>query len=123
MKKTKFIHSFWAIIAIGILIGITAYSIFGGRKSRDIIGTWVTDTNGIESGFQCSSSGIAASIRNSTTQYSKWRISHNNLILQGKRFENRRVHEISDTLTITKLNPKNLVVTYNNQQTSYKKIR
>lgn len=123
MKKTNSIHFILAMLAVFAVLGIMFYSIFGGSKKRDIIGTWIIDTNHIESGFQCGKGGIAASIRNSTTQYNNWIISQHRLILKGKRFKDGRVTDINDTLTIKRLNSKNLTIVFDSTEMHYRKIR
>lgn len=123
MRKTNAIHSLWTILAVIVVLGLLAYSILGDNKSRDIIGTWVIDTGTSESGFECGRHGMAATIRNSTTQYSNWEISHHQLILKGKRFKDRHIYDISDTLAIKQLNSKNLTVLFDGEEHQYRKIR
>lgn len=123
MAKRNGIHPILTILAVAALLGILAYALFSGRKQRDILGTWVTDTCKVESGFQCGTMGIAATINNATYQYNNWELSHGNLILSGKQFKDRRVYEFSDTLKIKRLTSKSLVVEQNGKTTNYKKIR
>ena len=123
MAKKNGIHPILMFLAVALLLGIAAYTLFGNSKKRDIIGTWVTDTSHVESGFQCGAAGIAASINNSTYQYNTWELSRNNLILNGKEFRDRNVYPFSDTLKIKKLSSKTLVVEQNSKTTRYKKIR
>ncbi len=123
MKKKNPAHLLLAIAAILVLVGLAVYSIFGGRTRRDIIGVWVCDSAGVTTGFQCAGDGMAASVHNSTTQYNNWEISHHNLILIGKRFEERRVHDIADTLTIKHISSKSLTTEHNGKTTNYIKIR
>lgn len=122
-NKKNGIHPILTIAAIVAVTAMLAYSIWGGRKERDIIGTWVTDTSGTESGFQCGRHGIAASINNSTCQYNNWKISKSLLILSGKEFKDNRVNPFSDTMAIKKLNSKQLIVDYHGRGHSYRKIR
>lgn len=123
MKKINGVHPLVTVAAIVLVIAILLYVLFGGGRKRDIIGTWVTDTSGIETGFQCGNSGIAATINNATYQYNSWELRRNNLILSGKEFRNRRVREFSDTLTIKHLSSKHLIVEQNGTSVEYYKIR
>lgn len=123
MKKRNPIHLLLTIAAVLVLVGLAVYSIFGGRTKRDIIGVWVCDSAGVASGFQCATDGMAASVHNSATQYNNWEISRRNLILHGKRFANRRVFDISDTLTIKKISSKSLTAERNGETKTYRKIR
>ncbi len=52
MAKRNGIHLTTTILAILAIAAIVAYAIFGGSKKREVVGTWVTDTCAIESGFQ-----------------------------------------------------------------------
>ncbi|MBQ7062487.1 MAG: hypothetical protein IJM88_04280 [Bacteroidales bacterium] len=122
-KNNRTIHSFFAIGAIVLIIGILLYTIFGGSKQRDILGTWVTDTAEVESGFQCGRQGIAASVKDATTQYNNWELRGHNLILSGKRFADRRVNAFSDTLLVKSLSSSRLVVEQEGHTVRYKKIR
>lgn len=123
MAKRNGIHPILTILAILAIVGIVCYAIFGDNKKRDILGTWVTDTCQVESGFQCGKQGIAASINNSTKQYNSWEINRSNLIIKGKLFKDRRVSDVSDTMTIKRLNSKTLVVKQNGKTVEYKRIR
>lgn len=123
MAKRNGIHLTTTILAILAIAAIVAYAIFGGSKKREIVGTWVTDTCAIESGFQCGTRGIAASINYATRQYNSWEIHNNDLILKGKLFNNRRVTDIADTMAIKKLSSKTLVVEQNGKTVQYKRIR
>jgi hypothetical protein len=123
MKKRNGIHPILTILAILLVLVILIYVLFGGNRKRDIIGTWVTDTAGIETGFQCGSHGLAASINNPTYQYNGWELRRNNLILRGKEFKDSRVYEFSDTLKIIHLSSKQLTAKENGCTTEYHKIR
>lgn len=123
MKRINGIHPLVAVSAIVLVIAMTAYAIFGDSRKRNIIGAWVTDTNGRESGFQCGNHGIAATIDNATYQYNSWELRRDQLILKGKEFKDRRVYGFSDTLQIKHLTSKQLVVEHNGRTTEYKKIR
>ena len=122
-KRFRSIHTILAVAVILLIVGILLYAIWGGSKRRDILGTWVTDTCAVESGFQCGKQGIAASIHDATTQYNNWELRGGNLILSGKRFEERRVHDFSDTLRIKTLNASRLVTEQEGHTVEYKKIR
>ncbi len=123
LKNFRSIHTILAIGVILLIICIMLNAIFGGVKRRDILGTWVTDTCEVQSGFQCGKQGIAASVKDATTQYNNWELRNGSLILSGKRFENRRVHPFSDTLTIKSLNSNRLVIQQEGHTVQYKKIR
>ena len=120
MKK---IHFSLFILAIACIIAFALIAILGGNKKSDLLGTWVTDTCAIQSGFQCGTQGLAASINNSTQQYNSWELHKDKLILKGKQFKDRRVYDLSDTLTIKKLSPQNLTIEQNGKTVQYKKIR
>lgn len=125
MKKVRHngIHPILAAAAILLVLGILANSLFSGNRQRDIIGTWVTNADGVETGFQCGTHGIAASVNNATYQYNTWVLSHSKLILGGKEFLDRQVYEFSDTLKVKKLTSKQLVVEQDGTTTTYHKIR
>ena len=122
MAKHNGIHPILAIAALVAVMAILIYTIFGGKRQRDIVGTWVTDTADTESGFRCGNQGIAATINNTTCQYNTWKLHKNNLILNGKQFRDKRVFAISDTLTIKKLTSQTLTVEQNGHTYNYKKI-
>lgn len=114
------------ILGIGAIVAVVAYLIFyifGGPKQREILGCWVTDSSGIEKGFQCGSDGIAAPVRNPDKQYTSWSIKGKNLILNGKQFNDFNIIPFSDTLRIRQLNKSTLLVEHNGQKTHYHKIR
>ncbi|MBO7489416.1 MAG: hypothetical protein J6T88_03970 [Bacteroidales bacterium] len=121
-RKRNGIHPVLTIAAIAAVIGILAYIVLGSDRKRDIIGTWVTDTCEVESGFRCGVQGLAASINNTTYQYNTWELSKDKLILTGKEFVGKRIYDFSDTLTIKKLSSKSLVVEQDGRTTHYKKI-
>ena len=123
MAKRNGIHPILTAGAIIALLAILFNALFGGSHKRDIIGTWVTDSAGIETGFQCGNQGIAATINNATYQYNSWKLNRDRLILKGKEFRDRRVYEFSDTLNIKHLNAKQLIVEHNGTTTKYHKIR
>ena len=104
--------------AVILALAVAVYSIFG-----DIIGTWVVDTNEVESGFQCGKHGIAASIKNSTKQYNTWELRKGKLIMKGKLFSEGRVNDFNDTLLILNLNSEKLTVKQDDKTTRYHKIR
>lgn len=122
-KKKKKLNPIAVTLAVILTLGVAAYAIFGDRKQYDIIGTWVVDTNDVESGFQCGKHGIAASIKNSTKQYNSWELNKGKLIMKGKLFSDGHVNEFCDTLHIVRLNSERLTVTENDQKTYYHKIR
>ncbi|MBQ1409401.1 MAG: hypothetical protein IIY87_06555 [Bacteroidales bacterium] len=109
--------------AVILALAVAVYSIFGDRKQYDIIGTWVVDTNEVESGFQCGKHGIAASIKNSTKQYNTWELRKGKLIMKGKLFSEGRVNDFNDTLLILNLNSEKLTVKQDDKTTRYHKIR
>lgn len=121
-RKRNGIHPVLTIAAIAALIGMLAYIVLGKDQKRDIVGTWVTDTCEVGSGFRCGMQGLASSINNTTYQYNNWELSKNKLILTGKEFSGKRVYDFSDTLTIKRLNSKSLVVEQDGRTTHYKKI-
>lgn len=123
MAKRNGIHTIVTAAVIIALLAILVNALFGGSRKRDIIGTWVTDADGIETGFQCGNQGIAATINNATYQYNSWEMRRNALILKGKEFHNRRVYDFCDTLVIKRLNSKQLTVEQNGETTEYHKIR
>lgn len=123
MKKINGKHSLVAIAAVAIVLGLAFYAIFGGRTRRDIIGTWVMSVEGTNRGFQCGTRGIAASINIDTLQYTNWELHGKSLILKGKRFANRHVFDIADTLPIRKINASTMVVASGNSTHTYHKIR
>ncbi|MBQ6238174.1 MAG: hypothetical protein IJK07_08150 [Bacteroidales bacterium] len=123
MKRRNGIHPILTIAAIMLLLAILLNVLFGGNRKRDIIGTWVTDSAGIETGFQCGNQGIAATINKATYQYNSWELRRNQLILKGKEFRDRRVYDFCDTLVIRRINSKQLSVTHNGQNIEYHKIR
>lgn len=122
-KKKKKLNPIAVALAVILALAVGAYSLFGDRKQYDIIGTWVVDTNEVESGFQCGKQGIAASIKNSTKQYNTWELNKGKLILEGKLFSNGRVHDFSDTLKIISLNSENMTVSEGDKKIHYHKIR
>ena len=122
-KKLRSIHTLITVGVLLLIVAILVYVLFGGPKRRDILGTWVTDTCDVASGFQCGKQGIAASVKDATTQYNNWELRGGNLILSGKRFENRRVYPFSDTLHIKVLNSNRLVTVQEGRTVQYKKIR
>lgn len=122
-NKKKKLNPIAVASAVILALAVGAYSLFGDRKQYDIIGTWVVDTNEVESGFQCGKHGIAASIKNSTKQYNSWELNKGKLILRGKLFANDRVHDFCDTLHIVTLNSEKLTVSESNETTHYHKIR
>ena len=121
MARHNGIHPIVTAAAIVAVLALLAYIVFGGSRQRDIVGTWVTDTSTVESGFRCGTKGIASTINNTTYQYNTWKLHHNNLILSGKEFRDKQVLDFSDTLKIKKLTSKALVVEHNGQTTHYKK--
>ncbi|MBP5190798.1 MAG: hypothetical protein J6031_07790 [Bacteroidales bacterium] len=123
MKKKNGIHPIITVVAVLLVVAILLYALFGGNRKRDIIGTWVTDTAGIETGFQCGNHGIAATINNATYQYNRWELRRHSLILKGKEFRDRRVYDFSDTLLVKHLSSKQLVVEQQGRTTEYHKIR
>lgn len=123
MAKRNGIHTIVTAVAIIALLTILLNALFGGNRKRDIIGSWVTDSTGIETGFQCGNQGLAATINNATYQYNSWEMRRSTLILKGKEFRNRRVYDFCDTLTIKRLNSKQLTVEQNGKTTEYHKIR
>lgn len=116
-------HSLVAIAAVVIVLGLAFYAIFGGRTRRDIIGCWVTTVDGADRGFQCGTRGIAASINIDTLQYTDWEIHGKTLVLKGKRFANRHVFDIADTLQIRKINASTMVVASGDSTRTYHKTR
>ena len=110
-------------LAVILALAVAAYAIFGDRREYDIIGTWVVDTCEVQSGFQCGKHGIAASIKNSTTQYNSWEMNKGNLILKGKLFSGGRVKDFCDTLQIISLNSGQMTVREDGNITKYHKIR
>ena len=122
-NKKKKLNPIAVASAVILALAVGAYSLFGDRKQYDIIGTWVVDTNEVESGFQCGKHGIAASIKNSTKQYNSWELNKGKLILRGKLFANDRVHDFCDTLHIVTLNSEKLTVSESDETTHYHKIR
>ena len=123
MKKHNGIHPILTVLAILLVLALLVYALFGGNRKRDIIGTWVTDTNGIETGFQCGNNGIAATINNSTYQYNSWEMHRSKLILKGKDFRDERILDFSDTLEIKHLSSNQLTVQQYGHTTEYHKIR
>ena len=120
----KFVkHTVLTILSIAVLLGLLVYAIIGNTKNRDIIGTWVTDTAGIETGFQCGFNGIAASINNDTCQYNLWETSRNKLILKGKRFVDNNVYDFSDTMEIVSIDDSELSLKRNGKVVHYLKSR
>ena len=109
--------------AVVLALAIGDYALFGERKQYDILGTWVVDTNELQSGFQCGKHGIAASIKNSTKQYNSWELKKGKLIMKGKLFSNDHVHDFCDTLQIISLNSQQMTVSQNNKTTRYNKIK
>lgn len=122
-KKRNIKHITFAILAVLAILCLLIYSIIGGSKRREITGTWVTDTSEVESGFQCGTQGIAASINNSTKQYNKWEMKSGKLILTGKEFRDRKVFDFSDTMAIIRLNSDQLTLEKDGKRCNYKKIR
>ncbi len=123
MDKKNRKHLLLALAIIVITLGVTAYVLLSGRQKREIVGTWVVDTAGVEQGFQCGADGIAASIYDPWHQYSSWTISGNKLILEGKIFDEHGVYNTTDTLKIKQLNSSSLTIEQNGKETRYKKIR
>lgn len=123
MRKNNATHITLMLLAIAAALGLLAYSIFGDRGRRDIIGTWVVERDGVETGFQCAANGIAASIYMPTRQYSNWEMNRKRLVLKGKLFEGRRVYDIADTLPVRRLTSKTLFVETDSGTVQYKKIR
>ena len=121
--KKKKLNPIAVTAAVILALAVAAYAIFGDRKQYDIIGTWVVDTNEVESGFQCGKHGIAASIKNSTKQYNTWELRRGKLIMKGKLFSDGRVNVFCDTLQILNLNSEKLTVKQDDKTTRYHKIR
>lgn len=121
MSRRITIHPFLALAAIIAIIAMLAYSIFGGHQRRDILGTWTPANDPTAPGFQCGKQGLAASVRNSTVQYTNWELSKKRLLLTGKRFDNGRVYSITDTLLIKRLNSSALSVSFKGKTMHYKK--
>lgn len=123
MVRKGYQHTVAGACAMALIVVLAVFTIFGTRHRRELVGTWVVDTAGIEQGFQCGKDGLAASINNKHKQYSSWSASRNRLILNGKLFEDYRVYDFSDTLTIVKLNKGSLTVEENGHRTEYRKTR
>ena len=95
------------------------------RHTGEHIFTGVFDKlfGGTNRGFQCGTRGIAASINIDTLQYTNWELHGKSLILKGKRFANRHVFDIADTLPIRKINASTMVIASGNSTHTYHKIR
>ncbi len=114
------------ILGISAIVAVAAYLVFyslSARKERDIIGCWVSDSAGIEKGFQCATDGTAAPVCNPDKQYSSWYIDGKKLILKGKQFNNYTIIPFSDTLLIRQISKTALTVEQNGMQHQYHKIR
>lgn len=122
-KKKKKLNPIAVTLAVILALAVGAYALFGGRTEYDIIGTWVVDTNEVQSGFQCGKHGIAASVKNSTKQYNSWELNKGRLIMKGKLFDEGRVYGFCDTLTIISLNSERMTIKENDITTKYHKIR
>lgn len=121
--KKKKLNPIAVTAAVVLALAIGAYALFGERKQYDILGTWVVDTNEVQSGFQCGKHGLAASIKNSTKQYNSWELNKGKLIMKGKLFSNDHVNDFCDTLKIITLNAQQMTVKQDNRTTHYHKIR
>lgn len=121
MRKINVKHTVVVIAAILLALGMAVYAILGGRTRRDIIGAWITTTDGKTHGFQCGTGGIAASIYNDTLQYDSWSLHGKKLILNGTLFSNRKVCDITDTLLIQKISSKDLTVKTKGKTVKYHK--
>ena len=112
-----------SIAAILALVAMTANVVSFNTKKRDIHGSWVSDTEGNITGFQCGKGGIAATLNNDTLQYSSWQLHKGYLILNGKTFSDGKVTGVSDTFRIVSLTPTDLVATLHSNTIYYKKTR
>lgn len=70
------------------------------RTQQKVKGTWV-DHHGV--GFHLGVDGIAASVNNDVVQYNSWKLSKNNLILSGVRFERGASVSFCDTMRVEKV--------------------
>lgn len=90
-------------LAVGLLTAC-------GRKKEVIMGDWLRADSLPTQGFNLGQNGIAASIGHPETQYQKWSLHRQHLILKGKRYDNGTAVPFSDTLTITAFAPEEMVV-------------
>ncbi|MBP5548601.1 MAG: hypothetical protein J6X58_06915 [Bacteroidales bacterium] len=121
--KRNLFHPLFLTVAIIAVLALGAYALWDGNKHSDLLGSWVTTVDGMETGFQCGKQGIAASINNSTRQYNSWKLHKKNLLLKGKLFSDGVITDFCDTLKINKLNSKSLNVTQHGETISFHKIR
>lgn len=122
-KIKRKINPIAVTLAVILAVAVGVYALFGDRKQYDIIGSWVVDTSEVESGFQCGKQGIAASIKNSTTQYNSWELRKGNLIMKGKLFNDGHINDFCDTLRIIELDSEKMTIKQNDRITRYHKIK
>lgn len=126
-NKNNIKHTIITVILIGAVAWALIFLLTRGRTGKLILGTWVVDTAGVESGFQCGKDGIAASVNDKKHQYSSWELDGDNLILKGKLFVRNdneyRVHSMADTLTIKDLAKEELTVEHHGNTIKYRKTR
>lgn len=96
------------------------------RQQSHLLGEWATtDTydSGTPLGFQLSQGGLAASINQPTVQYAQWSLRRHDLVLSGKRFEERTVVPFNDTLHLVKSTDNDLWLSLGAEQQHYKRVQ
>lgn len=112
MKKV-----YLALIAAALLVSC-------GGNGKKLVGSWVQPIPGQENalqGMKLEKGGKAGSINMHTLVYEEWKTKGGQLILSGKSIGNGQTIEFTDTLKISKISAKELVLERGGYKVSYTK--
>lgn len=110
-------HTKGTFISVAILI--VALTMGCSSRSNDYLGDWVERRNDPHVGFYLGNGGLASSIGQPATQYTKWNVHGKKLILHGKHYERGEANPFSDTLVITHFTPQQMTVWNKNRKIVY----